>query len=156
MDWDSPLRCNLRPAQSMSEEAEVIANGLRSPSRTQPQEAMERLRCDFLSLPDAQLLDLQKNLKVSTERRGLFNPLSTIPETRKNGFPVLTGEEIVVLTNPFDEKVEMSRVSHEQSFPKDKDKMLHFSTQFQSMVDHRANVAAFHKENMLQSPRHHE
>jgi hypothetical protein len=156
MDADSTLRCNLRASHDMAQEAEMIAGGLKSPSFTQPQEALERLRCDFFNLPDAQLLELHSNLQGSAEKRGLANPLSRIPETVQNGFNKLTGEEIVVLTNPFDDKVEMSRLSHEQSFDKDKGKILLFETRYSSMVDHRANVYAYDKERMLRSPRHDE
>jgi hypothetical protein len=156
MDADSTFRCHPRASGDMAQEAELIAGGLKSASFTQPQDALERLRCDFLNLPDAQLLELQRDLQASTEKRGLANPLSRIPETVRNGFPRLTGEEIVVLTNPFDDKVEMSRLSHEQSFAKDKGQMLVFETMYSSMVDHRANVHAYEKERMLRSPRHDE
>jgi len=157
MDIESSTQCYPRAVQNMPGEADFIATELTSRSVVEERNGLEQLRCDMLSLPDAQLLDLEEQLRQPTRERGLDNPLRRLPEIdRQLGFNRFTGDEMVLLTNPFDELIETVRLTHEHSYPNTGDKMLYFDQAANAMVDHRANIAAAKNEEILQGRRHSE
>jgi len=155
MSWDSSLTCPRAAVQNMHDEADFIATDLMSRSVTRQRDGAQQLRCDMLNLSDRQLLDLEKEMRTSAPQRGLINPLRRLPEVEKSqAYNRFTGNEMVVLTNPFDELIETVRLTHENSFPKDKNQMLYFDQLHNAMVDNRANDAAYRNEIILSQPRH--
>ena len=136
-------------------EAETIAQQLRSPSITAELAGLERLRADVDLLPADQLLKLAPEMRNSAEKRGLSNPLMVRPETDDQmGYPRFTGNEFVVLINPFDGKVERARTTHEHSLPERKEKILFFSASANAMVDLYAVNAKADNERILQGEWH--
>jgi hypothetical protein len=157
MDWESSIQCHPRAGQNMHDEAEFISTELSSRSVAKERDGLDQLRCDMLALPDAQLLALEDQMRHSTRERGLNDPLRRLPETdRKWGFNRFTGDELVVLTNPFDQLIETVRLTHEHSFSNTGDKMLYFDSRVNALLDHRPNIAAVKNEEILQGSRHHE
>jgi len=153
-DFDTPSTAP-KATRDMHVEAETIAQELRSPSVVAEREGLERLRADVSLLPGDQLLKLAAEMRDSTEKRGLTNPLIVRPETDdKMGYPRFTGNEFVVLTNPFDDKVEKVRTTQEHSLPERKEKILFFSSTANAMVDQYAVNAKADNERLLQGDWH--
>jgi hypothetical protein len=120
---------------------------------------MERLRDDFLTMSGKTLLQLQKNLEPAADMRGMTNPLSTRLEVdNSRSYSRFTGNEFVVLTNPYDDKVEMTRATQEHSAPADINDMrnFYFNSRVQSMVNHYAEQINMENEKLASAPRHRE
>ncbi len=140
-----------KPVEGMQNEAESIAAKLNSRSVTAAREGLEQLRADLVNLSGPQLLQLQRELEISAAKHGLTNPLRRLPETESSrGYPRFTGDEFVVMTNPFsaDDRVEAVRRT-ENTLPKDRPTMLYFNSQMNGMVDHLAVVAEANNKLIL-------
>jgi hypothetical protein len=138
------------PEANMHREAEFIAQALISRDVLTARGGLQRLRDDVLNLPGADLLKLQTALETAANKRGMDNPLMRRPEIDNHlGFPAFTGNEMVVMTNPFDGKVESVRKNQEHSLPKDHPTMMYFRSSANMMVDHWAAVQQLRNEEIL-------
>src|SRR5271163_3807390 len=114
-----------RPATDVSAEAATIACELSSGNVTVAQADRDRLLKDVQSLPGKELLALQKELDAPMHEKGLANPLLRRPETdRTMGYPRFTGNEFIVMIDPFEGIVDAVRATQEHSRPPDNDKTL--------------------------------
>lgn len=139
---------------AMHQEAELIARELSSRSVTEARAGQQRLRDDLGCLSGRDLLDLAKELQVSAKAKGLTNPLVVRPEVDQSlGYPRFTGDEFVILTNPFDGRIESVRPTHEHSLVLQGKEMSYFNLQANAFVDHRAAIAEMKNEQLLSSLR---